>query len=36
MLEKAVRLAILGYFIQFDMIPIGICEKKEQIVREFV
>ncbi|KAA3471264.1 Retrovirus-related Pol polyprotein LINE-1 [Gossypium australe] len=35
-LAKLVLLAIPGYFMQFAMIPIGTCEKIEQIVKQFV
>lgn len=36
MLAKSVLLTIPGYFIQTAMIPIGVCKRIEQLVRQFV
>lgn len=36
MLAKLVLLTIPGYFMQAVMIPVGIFERIEQIVRQFV
>lgn len=35
-LAKSVLLAMLGYFMQSTMIPLGVCAQIEQIVRKFV
>lgn len=36
MLAKSVVLTIPGYFMQTAMLPIGVCERIEQVVRRFV
>lgn len=35
-LAKSVLLAILGYFMQAALLPIGVCARIEQIVRQFI
>ncbi|KAL1066980.1 hypothetical protein V6Z11_D12G099200 [Gossypium hirsutum] len=35
-LAKSVFLAIPSYFVQSTMIPVGVCDKIEQIIRSFV